>query len=248
MIWKQDHVFYYFLQINHLEKKTHLYIIHIRLQAFFYKNKILYMKQFHWYGIIMSLILLSLVLYGQYSLIQTRNQQDLYQVRNQFDLIILRNKSISTEIQKRNEEVDVPLISESIRNIDIHNISDSPEYFIFNHPFWILSLSSEFQSQKSKILVEDYQWNLENLTDDIQELISNYNIANVVSNWWGNYDVCLTWAFAYEQQNTGLLIHPNAPVHGPFPIDACIPVVLNQGKVSINQEKFQEFIKKQESQ
>jgi len=118
-----------------LEKKTHSYIIHIRLQAFFYKNKILYMKQFHWYGIIMSLILLSLVLYGQYSLIQTRNQQDLYQVRNQFDLIILRNKSISTEIQKRNEEVDVPLISESIRNIDIHNISDSPEYFIFNHPF-----------------------------------------------------------------------------------------------------------------
>jgi len=44
------------------------------------------------------------------------------------------------------------------------------------------------------------------------------------------------------------LIHPNAPVRGPFPIDACIPVVLNQGKVSINQEKFQEFIKKQESQ
>lgn len=206
------------------------------------------MKQSHWYGIIVSLISLLLVWYGQYSSTQIRNQQDLYQVRNQFDLVILRNKSISTEIQKRNEEVDVPLISESIRNIDIHNISNSPEYFIFNHVLWVMSLSSEFQAQEKSILDKDYQWNLENLTDDIQELISNYNIANVVSNWWGNYDVCLTWAFAYEQQNTGLLIHPNAPVRGPYLIDACIPVILNQGKVSINQEKFQEFIKKQESQ
>jgi hypothetical protein len=44
------------------------------------------------------------------------------------------------------------------------------------------------------------------------------------------------------------MIHPDAPVRGPYPIDACIPIALDQGKIFINQEKFQKLIKQKESQ
>lgn len=202
------------------------------------------MKQSYWYSIVISVLLLFLVGYGQYSVRQWQQEIKLNQVRNQFELTLIDRRYKSERLIWFREEIKN--ISPTPSLSDLYDVVFNMQYqwedFLVL-PIFIPMFSSKYKEYSSYYASGSDYDKLDRAINDTQEFVYHYSVDHIIANGGNNYDVCLTWAFGYEQQNTGLLIHPNAPVRGPYPIDACIPVILYQGKILINQEKFQEFVK-----